>query len=141
MNFKRIIILSIIFSSIGCFPLFDYRRVNNDFAELKHFLNDVRYSTIYEGKSYIVRFDNKKTDLYTLKNEFIRSLSVPTLSQVNYDTTLGDNMIVFRPGGTHEYNLRIHGGDIRLKSWLGFSKCIAVNCNGFVREGVYPEGD
>lgn len=141
MKVKRIIILSIILSLVGCFPLFDYHRVDSDFAELKDFLNEARYSTIYEGKSYIVRFEDNQADLYTFKNEFIRSLPVPTLSQVNYNTTLGDNMIVFRPGGTHEYNIRIHGGDIRLKSWLGFSKCIAVNCNGFVKEGVYPEGD
>jgi hypothetical protein len=121
--------------------LFDYHRVNNDFAELKNFLNEVRYSTIYEGKSYIVRFNDKQVDLYTFDDDFIRSLPVSTLNQVNYNTTLGDNMIVFKPGGTHEYNIRIHGGDIRLKSWLGFSKSIAVNCNGFVKEGVYPSSD
>lgn len=32
----------------------------------------------------------------------------------HYDTTLGDDMIVFSPGGTHEHNIRIHGSDIRL---------------------------
>jgi hypothetical protein len=31
------------------------------------------------------------------------------------------------------------GGDIRLSSWLGFKKNLAVKCNGFVSEGVYPE--
>ena len=139
MNFKRILYLSIIFSSIGCFALFDNRRVNNDFAKLINFLKDVRQSTITDNKSYIVRFNNKRTDLYTFNNVFVRSLSVPTLSQVNYNTTLGNNMIVFKPGGTHEHNIQIHGGDIRLKSWLGFSKNIAVNCNGYVSEGVYPE--
>jgi hypothetical protein len=141
MNFKRIIILSIIFNSIGCLPLFDYHRVNKDFTELKDFLNEVRYSTIYDGKSYLVRFEDKQVDLYTFDDEFIRSLPVTTLNQVNYNTTLGDKMIVFRPGGTNEHNIRIHGGDIRLKSWFGFSKNIAVNCTGFVSEGVYPEGD
>ncbi len=30
---------------------------------------------------------------------------------------------------------------IRLRSWFGFSKSIAVNCNGFVKKNVYPEGD
>lgn len=90
------------------------------------------------GKAIL--FGSKKlSDLYTFNNEFIRSLPLPTLNQVNYNTTLGDNMIVFRPGGTHEHNTRIHGGDIRLKSWLGFSRSIAVNCNGYVKEGVYPE--
>ena len=65
-------------------------------------------------------------------------MTVPTLDQVNYDTTLGDDMIVFYKRGTAEYNKRIHGGDIRLKSWLGFRKNIAVNCTGLVVEGVYP---
>jgi hypothetical protein len=25
------------------------------------------------------------------------------------------------------------------RSWLGFEKNLAVNCNGYVSEGVYPE--
>jgi len=48
-------------------------------------------------------------------------------------------MIVFSPTGTHEHNVRIHGGDVRLRSWLGFQKSLAVNCNGLASEGVYPE--
>ena len=48
-------------------------------------------------------------------------------------------MIIFTPRGTQQYNTRIHGGDIRLRSWFGFKKSIAVNCNGYVSEGVYPE--
>jgi len=50
----------------------------------------------------------------------VGTLTVPTMHQVNYDTTLGDDMIVFYSRGTAKYNNRVHGGDIRLKSWFGF---------------------
>jgi hypothetical protein len=129
------------FCSIGCLPLLDQHRVDNDFTELKNLLNVIYFSTMEERKSYIVRFEDKRADLFTFENKFIRSLPLPTLNEVNYDTTLGNNMIVFRPGGTHEYNKRVHGGDVRLKSWFGYSRSIAVNCNGFVKEGIYPDGD
>jgi hypothetical protein len=61
------------------------------------------------------------------------------LDQVNYDTTLGDDMIVFYKQGTGKYNKRVHGGDIQLKSWFGFQRNIVVRCTGLVMEGVYPE--
>ncbi len=72
--------------------------------------------------------------------EVISSLNIPTLHQVNYDTTLGDDMIVFDSHGTSEYNKRVHGGDLMLKSCLSFRKNIAVNCTGLVTEGLYPGG-
>ena len=59
---------------------------------------------------------------------------------MNYDTTLGEDMMVFYSQGTAKYNKRVHGGDIRLKSWLGFRRNIVVRCTGLVMEGVYPEG-
>jgi len=62
------------------------------------------------------------------------------LNEVKYDTTLGDDMIVFCRCGMGEYNKREHDGDLRLKSWLGFRKNIAVNCTGLVTGGVYPGG-
>lgn len=68
----------------------------------------------------------------------ITTLAVPTLDQVNYDTTLGKDMIVFDDKGTGEFNKRVHSGDIRLKLWLGFRKNIVVRCTGLVMEGVYP---
>ena len=41
--------------------------------------------------------------------------------------------------GTSKYNKRGHGGDIRLRSWLGFRRNIVFRCTGLVMEGVYPE--
>ena len=67
-----------------------------------------------------------------------KRLSIPTLNEVNYDTTLGNKMIVFYWSGTSDYNKRVHGGDLRLKSWFGFRRNIAVNCTGLVTEGLYP---
>jgi len=43
-------------------------------------------------------------------------------NELNYDTTLGDDMILFDGHGTSAYNRREHGGDVRLKSWLGFGE-------------------
>lgn len=40
---------------------------------------------------------------------------------------------------TLDYNIRIHGRDIRLRAWLGFEKNQAVNCNGYVSQGMYPK--
>ncbi len=34
-------------------------------------------------------------------------------------------------------NVRTHGGDIRLRSWLGFEKHLAVNCNGYGSEDFF----
>ena len=58
--------------------------------------------------------------------ERMKPLNVSTLAEVNYDTTLGDNMIGFDGHGTSACNKRVHGGDLRLKSWLGFRNNIAV---------------
>jgi hypothetical protein len=67
-------------------------------------------------------------------------VKIPRIKLVDYDTTLEDNMIVFgKQGTTSEHNKRIHGGEIMLKSILGFKKYIHVNCNGYVTEGRYPE--
>lgn len=139
MKYKRITVLSILFISIGYFVLFDYHRVFNDCTNLKLFLSDTWYSAIKDSKSFIVRFNGKQAEVYDLEGIFIRKIKIPTLYTVNYNTTKGNDMIIFTPRGTHPYNTRIHGGDIRLRSWFGFKKSIAVNCNGYVMEGVYPD--
>lgn len=47
-------------------------------------------------------------------------------------------MIVYTGVGTSGHNIEEHGGDLILRSWFGFRKYIAVNCNGLVTEGRYP---
>jgi len=123
----------------------DYYRVNGDFSGLKVLLRDTRYRAIDKNEVLAVRFVGKKAVVSDRKTgKIVKTLDIPTLDEVNYDTVLGDNMIVFHGRGTGDYNKREHGGDLRLKSWLGFRKNIAVNCTGLVTEGVYPgegEGD
>ena len=135
----RILILTILLSGAGTCVLWDYYRVNRDFSELKALLQDTRYRAIGNDKTFVVQFSGKEV-VISDKNTglVIKALIVPTLKKVNYDTSLGDNMIVFTGRGTSKYNKREHGGDLRLKSWFGFQKNIAVNCTGLVTEGTYP---
>jgi len=135
----RILILTVLFTGVGLFIVWDHSRVNRDFSTLKVLLLNTRYQAISENKTLVARFVDRQvviTDKETGKTT--AALNIPTLDQINYNTTLGKNMIVFYGLGTSAYNKRIHGGDIRLKSWLGYRKNIAVNCTGYVYEGVYP---
>lgn len=140
--FLRVALLSAVLSGMGCFVVWDYYRVNRDFCQLKALLTDARCQTASRDKVLVVRF-NGNTVSITEKDTatVIKTLEVPTLNQVNYDTTLGDDMIVFYERITAKYNKRVHGGDIRLKSWLGFRRNIVVRCTGLaIMEGVYPNG-
>lgn len=135
----RILILTILFTSIGTFVLWDYSRVDRDFSGLTNLLRDTRHRALSKNKTLVARFVGKQVTITDRKTgKVISSLTIPTLDQVNYNTTLGDDMIVFSGRGTSGFNKRIHGGDLRLKSWLGFRKNIAVNCTGLVTEGLYP---
>ena len=127
---------------MGCFVVWDYSRVNVDFRQLKALLTETRYHAAGQDKTLVARFIGDSVSI-TDKDTgtVINALTVPTLDQVNYDTTLGKDMIVFYASGTGKYNKRVHGGDIRLKSWLGFRKNIVVRCTGLVMEGVYPEDE
>ncbi len=137
----RILILTILFTGAGFFVLWDYYRVDRDFLELKALLREARHRAITKNKTLVVRFVSREITITDRKTcEVISGLNIPTLAEVNYNTTLGDNMIVFDGRGTSEFNKRVHGGDLRLKSWFGFRKDIAVNCTGLVTEGRYPGG-
>jgi hypothetical protein len=131
--------LAILFTSAGTFVLWDYIRVDRDFSKLKVLLQDTRYRAIGSDKTFVVRFSGKEVAVSDKNTDsVIKTLTIPTLEKVNYNTTLGDNMIVFDGHGTADHNKKIHGGDLRLRSWFGFQKNIAVNCTGLVTEGVYP---
>ena len=137
--FLRVVVLSAVLSCMGCFVVWDYSRLNSDFRELKALLTDTRCQTAGGDKILVARFIGDSVSITDIDTGIvINALTVPTLDQVNYDTTLGKDMIVFYASGTGKYNKRVHGGDIRLKSWLGFRKNIVVRCTGLVMEGVYP---
>lgn len=136
---SRILLLTILFTGIGVIVYWDFSRVEKDFSRLKALLQESRYRAITLDKMIMVQFLGKIVKVTDGKTDkVLRILIVPTLHQVNYDTTLGDDMIVFDGHGTAAWNKRAHGGDVRLKSWLGFRKSIAINCTGLVSEGVYP---
>jgi hypothetical protein len=136
----RVVLLSSVLTAFGILILWNHHRVNRDFRQLKALLTDARCQAIGQQQVLIARFADKGVSITDNDTgAVIKTLDVPTLHQVNYDTTLGDDMIVFYDRGTGKYNKRVHGGDIRLKSWLGFKKNIVVRCTGFVMEGLYPE--
>ena len=118
----------------------DYQRVQKDFRNLKAQLMNTRFESLIKNKSFVVKFKKKEmtvSDYQTGKSKEI--MQIPTLKEVRYDTKLGKNMIVFEGGTTDRFNSRIHGGEISLRSWFGFTKYIHVNCAGYIREGRYPE--
>jgi hypothetical protein len=104
------------------------------------FLTKVRSKAMQNDVVLITQFNRKNVIVKDNNGNVLDSLHVSTLNKINYDTNLGKNMIVFSGRGTSPYNIRVHGGDITLKSWFGFRKNIAVNCTGLVTEGLYPEG-
>ena len=138
----RVALLPALLSGVACLVMWDHHRVNMDFRQLKVLLTDARWQTAGKDKTLVARFvDNTVSVTDNDTGVVADTLEVPTLDQVNYDTTLGDDMIVFYWRGTGKYNKRVHGGDVRLKSWLGFRKNIVVRCTGLAMEGTYPEAD
>jgi hypothetical protein len=135
----RIVVLTVVFVAVGAFVLWDHDRVSRDFSGLKVLLGNARYQAISNNEMLAVQFNGKKVVVEDRKTgKVVKVIDVPTLNQVNCDTTFGDDMMVFDGYCTYAYNKRLHSGDLRLKSWSGFQKNIAVNCTGLVTEGIYP---
>lgn len=140
IKYPRVLFLSLLLIFAGSFILWDHYRVIRDFSNLKSFLTNSRLEAIEKDKILIIEFFGKDITITDDKTGVaLSTFHLPTLHSVNYDTKLGKNMIVFSSKGTAPHNLRIHGGDLTLRSWLGFNKNIAVNCTGLVSEGLYPD--
>ena len=135
----RIFILTLLIVSTGILVIQDYSRLTKDFSKFKSFLTKIRSKAIQNDIILITQFKGKDVIVKGKKGDVLDVLHVSTLNKVNYNTTLGKDMIVFSGRGTSPYNIRVHGGDMTLKSWFGFRKNIAVNCTGLVKEGLYPE--
>jgi hypothetical protein len=136
----RILILTLLIVSTGILILQDYSRLTKDSSKLMSFLTKVRLKAMQNDVILITQFIGENVIVKNGKTgNVLDSLHVSTLNKINYDTKLGKNMIVFSGRGTSSYNIRIHGGDMTLKSWFGFRKNIAVNCTGLVTKGLYPE--
>jgi hypothetical protein len=93
--------------------MFDHHRVQQDFFTLKSFLNQARYSALETNEKFMIRFHSKQATLHHFDGSLISTLTIPTLYQVNYQTTLGNDMIVSlcRMGRM---------GTTCADSWLGF---------------------
>lgn len=139
INPFRVFLLTSLIVSIAMLIQWDRHRVNTDFDSVMSLLNSTWIDAGVNGKQLIVRFN---ADSITVTDggsgNVITALKIPTLHKVDYDTTLGDDTIVFTGVGTSIHNKREHGGALTLRSWFGFKKYIAVNCNGMVTEGRYP---
>lgn len=135
----RIVIFNFILICIFLFIYFDKNRLSGDFTHTMSLLRDARSKAIHYDQLIIVRFKGKKITVENKNQSIMRTLLVPTLYNIKYNTIMGNNMIVFdRYRGTSAYNIRVHGGEINFKSWFGWKKNIHVNCTGLARDGVYP---
>jgi len=134
----RVFLLTFLIVSTGILVIKDYSRLTKDFSNLKSFLTKIRSKAIQNDIILITQFKGKDVIVKDEKGAVLDILHVATLYKVKYDTILGKDMIVFSGRGTSPYNIRVHGGDMTLKSWFGFRKNIAVNCTGLVTEGLYP---
>lgn len=140
LSIKNIIIATAIITAVASLVFFDHHRVQKDFTKLKADLMRIRLKSVTENKPLVVKFNNNEVSVLDFpKGPLMETLQFSTISKVIYDTTIWDDMIVFHTGTTSLHNKRIHGGEIALRSWLGFSKHIHVNCAGLVQEGRYPE--
>jgi len=140
LSIRNIAVAASFLIAVSLLVLLDYHRVENDFDQLKADLMRIRLQSITENKPFVVKFDGNEVFVLEFPDgPLIESLRFSTISKVMYDTTVGKNMIVYHTGTTSMHNQHIHGGEIALKSWLGFSKYIHVNCAGLAQEGRYPE--
>ena len=132
ISIKNIIIGASLMTIFAMLVFFDYQRVQKDFRNLKNQLMNIRFESLIKNKPLVVKFKGKEMSVSDYQTgDSIEAIQIPTLKEVRYDTKLGKNMIVFERGTTDRFNTRIHGGEILLRSWLGFTKYIHVNCTGY----------
>jgi hypothetical protein len=121
--------------------LWDLQRLDKDFDQLFLLLRTARVDALYMETIVIVKFNGSKVAVTNQKDSKEMTRTFSTIAKVDYDTTMGNDMIVYDRYGTGEYNKRVHGGEIMLKSLMGFRRYIHVNCTGLVTEGRYPKGE
>jgi Tfp pilus assembly protein FimT len=136
----RALIYSLAFVAIASiFVSWDKQRLNDDFDKLYSLLRTARLDALNKDTTIIVKFNGSTVSVANQKDSVTTTTTIPLIAKVDYETHMGNDMIVYTWRGTSDYNRKIHGGEIVLKSLLGFRRYIRVNCNGMVREGRYPE--
>jgi hypothetical protein len=139
LNIKYLIFILLPIAVVGVVISWELSRLDTDFDHLYSLLKTARWDAFYREKTIIVRFNGNTVTVTNQKDSKSMTTTIPMIAKVDYDTTMGNDMIIFTWRGTAAHNKRVHGGEIMLKSLLGFRKYIHVNCNGLVTEGRYPE--
>ena len=140
LNIKTLIFILLLCAVAGLIVLWEVHRLNDDFNRLYSLLRTARVNAFYKDTTIIVRFNGDTVTVTNQKDsKNAMTVQIPMIARIDYDTVLGDDMIVYTMRGTSAHNKRVHGGEIMLKSLLGFRRYIHVNCNGMVTEGRYPE--
>jgi hypothetical protein len=135
---KILIFILVPLSLAGAAISWDLQRLDKDFYQLYSLLRTARWDAFYKDTTIVVRFNSSTVTVTNEKDLNNMTTTIPMIAKVAYDTTLGNDMIVYTLHGT-AYNKRVHGGEIMLKSLLGFRRYIHVNCNGWMTEERYPE--
>lgn len=136
---KKVSIIILLCSSIVIIAIsWDLQRLDNNFNQLYLLLRTARVDALYMKTTVIVRFNGNIVTVTNQKNSRIITTTIPMIAKVDYDTVMGNEMIVYDLHGTSAYNKRVHGGEIMLRSLLGFRRHIHVNRDGVVTEGRYP---
>ncbi|MFH1293967.1 MAG: hypothetical protein ABIJ44_07545 [Pseudomonadota bacterium] len=138
LNIRTLIFILLPIAVASVAIVWDLQRLDKDFNHLYSLLKTARWDAFYKDTTIIVRFNGNTVTVTNQKDSKNMTTTIPMISRVNYDTLMGNDMIVYDWRGTAAYNKRVHGGEIMLKSLLGFRRYIHVNCNGLVSEGRYP---
>jgi hypothetical protein len=136
---KTLIFILLPIAVISVVISWDLQRLDKDFNQLYSLLRTARWDAFYKDTTIMVRFNGNTVTVTNQKDSKKIITTIHMIARVDYDTTMGNDMIVYDLLGTSAYNKRVHGGEIMLKSLLGFRKYIHVNQNGVVTEGRYPE--
>ena len=139
LNIKTLLLILVPITVAGVAISWDLQRLDTDFGQLHSLLRTERWNAFYKKTTIMVRFNGSAVTVTNQKDSKSTTIIIPMIARVDYDTTMGNGMIVYNWQGTAAFNKRVHGGEIMLRSWLGFRRYIHVNCNGMVREGRYPK--
>jgi len=138
----KYLIFVLLFVAAAVFAVaWDLSRLNTDFNKMFALLRTARTDAFYKDTTVIVRCNGKTVTVTDPNTSTTTTTTIPLIARVDYDTTFGKDMIIFTWRGTEQYNKRVHGGEIMLRSVLGFRRYIHVNCTGLVTEGRYPEDE
>jgi hypothetical protein len=98
----------------------DLRHLDKNFNRLYSWLKTTRWDAFYKETTIVVKFNGSVITVINQNDSKNMTTSIPMIAKVDYDTVMGNDMIVYDWHGTGEYNKRIHSGEIMLKSLLGF---------------------